>query len=101
MLIWFPPDQLRRTRYDPQAPGAQANILHIAVTTARACHPSYSTLDFREIGDFERQRADLCEQHKAVFTKFGVIRVDGDLIEEDIDRRAKLGQRRHRLFEIF
>src|SRR5262245_57186623 len=61
-------------------------------------------LDAREIRDGARRVADLVEQLEAVLAQFLLVGavgdVDGDLVEEGIDVRAKLGHGAHAGLEV-
>lgn len=46
-------------------------------------------LDLGEIGDFERERANLREQREPVLADLRGVRIDGHLVEEGIDRRPE------------
>ncbi len=53
-----------------------------------------------KIGDCLRRGADFGEELQAVLADFRIIRIDHDLVEERVDRRAEFGERAHGAGEI-
>ncbi len=57
--------------------------------------------DLRKVRHRRGRAPDTAEQSQAIRTQGGIVRIDGNLVEESIDRRPQRGQRRHRRAKIF